>query len=288
MILERARIGVIGGSGLYNMPSITDKIEITLETPFGKPSAPIVIGTIQGKRVAFLPRHGKGHIYSPSSVPYRANAYALRMLGVRFVLAVSACGSLKESYEPSNIVIPHQLLDFTKLWRERTFFETGIVAHVSIADPFNAELRSLLYEAVRAVGGTVHQQGTYITIEGPRFSTRAESHAYRQWGCDIIGMTTSPEAQLCTEAQMAYAVMAHITDYDVWREAGETVTNQMVIETMNRNLGITQKALEVAIAQLDETLDLPVHHQLESALLTAPEAQSIELREKLSAIFSTD
>ncbi|MFZ4827972.1 MAG: S-methyl-5'-thioadenosine phosphorylase [Phototrophicaceae bacterium] len=288
MTTQHARIAVIGGSGLYNMPSITDKTEVILETPFGKPSAPIVIGTVQGKRVAFLPRHGVGHTYSPSSVPYRANAYALRMLGVRFVLGVSACGSLRESYEPGNIVIPHQLLDFTKLWRERTFFETGIVAHVSIADPFTAELRTLLFEAVQAVGGTVHPHGTYITIEGPRFSTRAESLTYRQWGCDIIGMTTSPEAQLCAEAQMAYAVMAHVTDYDVWRETGESVTNQMVIETMKRNLGLTQKALQVAIDQLDETLDLPVHQQLETALLTAPEAQSVELREKLSAIFSTD
>jgi len=288
MTTTSTKIAVIGGSGLYNMPSITDKTEVILETPFGKPSAPIVIGTVHGKRVAFLPRHGVGHVYSPSSVPYRANAYALRMLGVRFVLAVSACGSLRESFEPGNIVIPHQLLDFTKLWRERTFFETGIVAHVSIADPFSAELRTLLCEAVQAVGGTVHPHGTYITIEGPRFSTRAESLTYRQWGCDIIGMTTSPEAQLCAEAQMAYAVMAHVTDYDVWRETGESVTSQMVMETMKHNLGITQHALEVAIAQLDETLDLPVHHSLETALLTAPEAQSVELREKLSAIFSTD
>lgn len=268
MITETARIAVIGGSGLYAMPELEDIAHQTVETPFGQPSAEIVVGTLRGKRVAFLPRHGLGHVYTPSTVPYRANITALKMMGVRFIIAVNACGSLREDYAPGDIVIPDQLVDFTKADRGRTFFDTGIVGHVSAADPFSPELNKLVAESVRRVGGTVHEGGTYITIEGPRFSTRGESHIFRQWGCSIIGMTTSPEAFLAHEAEIAYTSMSHVTDYDVWHVSEAPVTVEMVIEVMHRNLETAQKAVADAVEHLDETLDLPAHHTLDHAIMT--------------------
>lgn len=263
---EPVAIGVIGGSGLYQMEEITDKTAVTLETPFGPPSAPIVMGTLRGKRVAFLPRHGTGHTLNPSVVPYRANIFALKMLGVRYILAANACGSLREDYAPGHMVVPDQIFDHTA-GRSRTFFDHGLVAHVSVADPFCPYLRGLLAQAVNQVGGVVHTDGTFIIIEGPRFSTRGESHLYRQWGCSIIGMTTCPEVFLAREAEIAYAALAHITDYDVWHTSEEPVTAEMVVATMQHNLMIVQQTLAAAIEKLDTSMQSEAHTALDSAIM---------------------
>ncbi len=263
---EPILIGVIGGSGLYQMPELTDVTTQPMDTPFGKPSADVVIGTLRGKRVAFIPRHGIGHPFTPSTVPYRANICALKMLGVKQIVAVNACGSLREDYAPGHIVLPDQLFDHTSGTRPRTFFDTGMVAHVSVADPFCAILNGVTANAVKGAGGTVHRGGTYITIEGTRFSTRGESEAYRQWGMSIIGMTTCPEAFLAREAEMCYVTMSHVTDYDVWHL--ETVTVDKVIATMQRNLQIAQQAVANTVESLDEHRDCSCHHALDNSIMT--------------------
>lgn len=278
---EVVKIGVIGGSGLYNMPEITDKTTVSVDTPYGKPSADIVIGTLRGKRVAFLARHGEGHVYSPTTVPYRANIYALKSLGVRFIISANACGSLREDYEPGHMVIPDQLFDMTKD-RKRTFFESGLVAHVSVAEPFSPELAEQLYIAVQNAGGTVHQGGNFVIIEGPRFSTKGESNIFRQWGCSIIGMTTCPEAFLAREAEIAFATIAHITDYDVWHE--EPVTVDMVIKTMQHNIEIVKQGIANAVQNLDEDAVYDAHTALDNAVLTAPDKISTDIKDALGVI----
>jgi 5'-methylthioadenosine phosphorylase len=235
-------LGVIGGSGLYSIPGLSAIEEHDVTTPFGKPSDPVVVGTLAGQRVAFLARHGRGHRLSPSEVNYRANIFALKLLGVERVVAVSACGSLREDYAPGHIVVPDQLFDNTRD-RHRTFFGDGLVVHVGVADPFCATLSGQLFDSVRAAGATVHSGGSFITIEGPRFSTRAESIVFRQWGMSLIGMTTSPEAYLAREAEMCYACMAHVTDYDVWHVSEEPVTVEMVIRTIGQNTAKAQQAI---------------------------------------------
>ena len=247
--METVRIGVIGGSGLYHMPELTDITEVRINTPFGPTSDVIMIGTLHGQRVAFLPRHGRGHVHMPSEVPYRANIYALKTLGVSHVLSVSACGSLMEVLQPGNIVVPDQLVDYTRGERAHSFFGGGMVAHVSVADPFCPTMISVLTDACTLAGGRVHRGGTFVTIEGPRFSTRGESKVWRQLGFSIIGMTTSPEAFLAREAEMHYGVMAHVTDYDVWH-TGEPVTADMVISQFNANLMLAQKAIANAVEHL--------------------------------------
>ena len=234
---------VIGGSGLYAMPGLSDISEHHISTPFGDPSDVIVIGTLAGVRVAFLPRHGRGHRLTPSEVPYRANIYALKSLGVKHIISVSACGSLREHLKPCDIVVPDQLFDFTKGKREGSFFGGGMVGHVSFAEPFSKSLSAALVKAVREAGGTAHHGGTFITIEGPRFSSKAESTAFRAWGCDIIGMTASPEAALAREAEIDFAIMAHVTDYDCWHEEEAAVTVEMVIARLHANLSIAQQAI---------------------------------------------
>lgn len=286
-MLETVKIGVIGGSGLYNMPGITDKSTISIDTPFGKPSADITLGSLTGKRVAFLPRHGNGHVLSPTMVPYRANIYALKSLGVRFIISVSACGSLREEISPGHFVIPDQLYDNTRGNRARTFFESGLVAHVSVADPFCTELSNCLYMAVDAIdGGIVHRGGKFITVEGPRFSTKGESKTFRQWGCDIIGMTTSPEAYLAREAEIAYAVLAHVTDYDVWHETEESVTSEMVMRTVKNNLHSAQTAVANAIASLDENMLTQAHTALDGSITTARDAITDDVKERLRPIIA--
>ncbi|MEP7292898.1 MAG: S-methyl-5'-thioadenosine phosphorylase [Chloroflexota bacterium] len=281
---EPISIGVIGGSGLYAMPELTHVTQHTMLTPFGKPSADVVIGTLGGKRVAFIPRHGIGHVFTPTTVPYRANICALKMLGVRLIVAVNACGSLREDYAPGHIVIPDQLVDYTKADRGRTFFETGLVAHVSVADPFSPELGSIAAQAVREIGGTVHWGGMYVTIEGPRFSTRGESQIFRQLGGSIIGMTTCPEAFLAREAEIAYTSMSHITDYDVWHD--EPVSTEMVIQTFHSNLRTAQQALARAVELIDVEADYPCHHALDGAIMTDRSAIQINrLRPIVSRVF---
>lgn len=213
---EKITLAIIGGSGLYSMPGLTETQEFDLETPFGKPSAPVVIGSLEDRRVAFLARHGIGHHIMPTEINYRANIYALKSLGVERVVSISACGSLREDYAPGQIVIPDQLFDNTK-GRARTFFGEGLVAHAGVAEPFCSDLSTQLDKAFTQTSATVHNGGALITIEGPRFSTKAESNTYRAWGMSIIGMTASPEAFLAREAEMCYAVMAHVTDYEIGR-----------------------------------------------------------------------
>lgn len=281
---EAIRYGVIGGSGVYQMEALQDVEEVTLETPFGAPSDAYVVGTLHGQRVAFLARHGRGHKISPTRLNQRANIYGFKMLGVEYLIGVSACGSLRERYAPGDILIPHQLFDRTS-GRALSFFDDptvgtdGLVVHVSVADPFCSYLSGICYNAVQETGAQVHKGGNFVTIEGPRFSTKAESHTFRQWGMDIIGMTTTPEAQLAREAEMSYAVMAHITDYDVWHETEEAVTVDAVIRTLLRNAEVAKQAVANAIALLADAPASPFADALKDAILsnkaTVP-AQAVE------------
>jgi 5'-methylthioadenosine phosphorylase len=280
---DQPMLAVIGGSGLYSMSDLEETAEQEIETPFGKPSAPIIIGNLDGKRVAFLARHGIGHHITPSQVNYRANIYALKSLGIKQVVSISACGSLREDYAPGEIVIPDQLFDFTKD-RSRSFFGEGLVAHVGVAEPFCADLSEALFKAVKDTGAKVHHQGSFITIEGPRFSTRAESNVYRSWGMSIIGMTASPEAFLAREAEMCYAVMAHVTDYDVWHVSEAPVTVEMVIEILNRNTEVAQEALRHLVSRLGEERYCECGHALSTALITQKDAIPEDTFERISLL----
>ncbi len=281
MTQEQAPIlGIIGGSGLYQMDGLTDVETLHVDTPFGQPSAPIAVGTLEGRRVAFLARHGIGHHISPSEINYRANIYALKSLGVNRVVSVSACGSLREDYAPGHIVVPDQLFDFTKK-RVSSFFGEGLVAHLSVPDPFCPELSRYVFQAAAQTDATVHQGGAFITIEGPRFSTRAESHLFRAWGMSIIGMTTSPEAFLAREAEMCYAVMAHVTDYDVWHVSEAPVSVEMVIQTLQRNVATAQEAIRNLVRLLPAERHCACQHALADALITDPAKIPAATRKKL-------
>ncbi len=284
--MESIKTAVIGGSGLYNMAAISDVETLALDTPFGAPSGAIRVGSLGGKRVAFLPRHGEGHALAPSTLPYRANIYALKTLGVRFIIAVNAVGSLREDYAPGHIITPDQIVDYTIHTRARSFFEDGAVAHVSVADPMSDYLRQLIADAVEAVGGTAHRRGVFLIEDGPRFATRAESHLFRNWGCDLIGMTAAPEAFLAREAEIDYASLAHVTDYDSWHEAEEAVTSDMVVQTMVKNIATVQQALVEAITQLDEDQQTPAHTALETAVMTSRDAMDPQVIERLRPILA--
>jgi len=279
----RPVLGVIGGSGLYAIEGLESVEERVVDTPFGTASAPVVLGTLRGKRVAFLARHGRGHYLSPSEVNYRANLYALKAVGVERVLSVSACGSLREEFAPGDVVVPGQLYDNTRA-RQRSFFDGGLVGHVSVADPFCPVLSAGLAQSVAAVGGKVHVGGTLITIEGPRFSTRAESNTYRSWGMAVIGMTTSPEAFLAREAEMCYAVMAHVTDYDVWHVSEAPVTVDLVIRTLQHNTQLAKEAIADLITRLPDDRTCGCGRALEGALITDPAAIPPETRKKLALL----
>jgi 5'-methylthioadenosine phosphorylase len=280
---QRPRLAIIGGSGLYAIEGINVLDRYEPETPFGSPSSPILIGELGGTTVAFLARHGLGHTLAPSEVNYRANIYALKTLGVERVLSISACGSLREDYAPGEIVIPDQLFDRTTD-RPHTFFEGGIVAHISVADPFCVDLSRHLYQSVTAAGGQVHQGGAYVTIEGPRFSTRAESNTYRAWGMAIVGMTTSPEAFLAREAEMCYSVMAHVTDYDVWHHSEEPVTAEMVFEIVKGNTALAQKAIQHLLGNLPVKRNCTCQDALKAALSTQVDQIPPEIRERLAPL----
>jgi len=273
-------LAIIGGSGLYEIPGLDDAREYDIDTPFGKPSAPIMTGTLEGEHVAFLARHGIGHRLTPGEVPYRANIYALKSLGAQRIVSISACGSLKEEFAPGHIVIPDQIYDNTH-GRARSFFGEGLVAHVSVADPFCEDLSNQLESAVSQAGGVQHRGGTFITIEGPRFSTRAESNAYRSWGMSIIGMTASPEAFLAREAEICYATMAHVTDYDVWHVSEAPVTVEMVIQTLNKNTALAQEAVRILAGSLKHERRCDCGHALASALITRKDIIPPETRQKL-------
>lgn len=275
-------LAIIGGSGVYNMESLKDVKVQDIDTPYGKPSSPITIGTIGDVRIAFLARHGLGHFLLPSEVNYRANILALKMLGVRQIVSISAVGSLREDYSPGTIVIPDQLFDFTKGLRAMSFFGEGIVGHVSVADPYCAQLSNKVFTAVEATGANVKKGGTLITIEGPRFSTRAESHVYRSWGMSLIGMTACPEAFLAKEAELCYATMAHVTDYDVWHETNEPVTVEMVIQTLNKNTAYAQKSIEILAEIIDQ--DHSCGETIKDAIMTSPAKMPPETKRKSVSI----
>jgi 5'-methylthioadenosine phosphorylase len=280
---EQTTLAIIGGSGLYSMQGLQNVQEVQFDTPFGRPSAPIVTGVLEGVQVAFLARHGIGHHIMPSEVPYRANIYALKSLGVQRIVSISACGSLKEELAPGHIVIPDQLYDNTHK-RERTFFGEGFVAHVGVADPFCGDLSGQLESAVREAGGAVHRGGSFITIEGPRFSTKTESNTYRSWGMSIIGMTASPEAFLAREAEICYATMAHVTDYDVWHVSEAPVTVEMVIQTLHKNTRVAQDAVRVLVKRIRHERNCDCGHALATAMITHRDAIPPDTLQKLDLL----
>jgi len=280
---ENVSIAIIGGSGLYHMSGLADTNEYNIDTPFGKTSAPIIVGTLENVRVAFLARHGIGHHLNPTEVPYRANIHALKSLGVERVISISACGSLREDYAPGHIVIPDNIYDNTKD-RVRSFFGNGLVAHVNVADPFCEHLSNQVEAAVRAAGAITHRGGSFITIEGPRFSTKAESRTFRAWGMSIIGMTASPEAFLAREAELCYSVMAHVTDYDVWHESESPVTVNMVIQTLNKNTHIAQEAIRNLVREIKSERSCQCGQALATALITDPKVIPAETRKELDLL----
>jgi len=274
-------LGVIGGSGLYAVSSLKDAESIEIDTPFGKPSAPLVSGVMNGKRVVFLARHGLGHTIMPSEVNYRANIYALKSMGVPRIVSISACGSLREDYAPGEIIIPDQVFDFTRAGRAHTFFGDGLVVHVGTANPYCEDLNARVFQAVSQTGVVTHAGGTLITVEGPRFSTRAESNLFRAWGMSIIGMTACPEVFLAREAEMCYTTMAHVTDYDVWRTSTEPVSVEMVIQTLNKNTDAAKQALENLVEILPEAQTCGCGEALKDTIITNPGRIQSDTRRKL-------
>ncbi len=276
-------IGIIGGSGLYEMEGVEIVEEILPDTPFGHPSSSIKIGSVDGRKIAFLPRHGIGHILLPSEINYRANIYALKKIGCERILSVSAVGSMKEEIRPGDFVIPDQFIDFTKK-RESTFFGDGIVAHVSMADPVCPEMVNALFEASKELGFRVHRGGTYLCIEGPQFSTRAESYFYRSMGVSIIGMTNMPEAKLAREMELCYATLALSTDYDCWREKSEFVTVEDVVKVMEKGMEHAKAIIKRFLSKLPEKRNCTCGESLKNAIITAKEAIPSKAKEKLSIV----
>jgi len=284
--MTAAKIGIIGGSGLYQMPELTDIDEVEVETPFGKPSDKFIVGTLEGERVAFLPRHGRGHRFTPTEVPFRANIYGMKLLGVERILSASAVGSLQEEYAPLDMVIPDQFFDRTRARaRESTFFGEGIVAHVAFAHPLCKELGDTLERACQAVDVKVHRGGTYLCMEGPAFSTFAESNVYRSWGMDVIGMTNLQEAKLAREAEICYATLALVTDYDCWHSGHDAVTADAVIEYLNKNVRNAQVIMREAVKSLASgQRDCKCGTALQNAIFTAPDFWPQATARKLAAI----
>ncbi|MBD0371650.1 MAG: S-methyl-5'-thioadenosine phosphorylase [Pyrinomonadaceae bacterium] len=284
--MAKAEIGIIGGSGLYQMPELKEIEEVSVDTPFGKPSDAFITGTLEGVRVAFLPRHGRGHRLLPTELPFRANIYAMKLLGVERILSASAVGSLQEKYAPLDMVIPDQFFDRTRARaRESTFFGEGIVAHITFAHPVCAELGDVLEKACGATDARVHRGATYLCMEGPAFSTLAESNLYRQSGMDIIGMTNLQEAKLAREAEICYATLALVTDYDCWHEEHDAVSVETVIENLNKNVRNAQIIMREAVRELaGRTRGCKCGEALKNAIFTAPDLWPEETRRKLDAI----
>lgn len=282
--MEKVSIGVIGGSGLYQMEGLEAIETRQVPTPFGLPSDDIVIGRLKDKKVAFLPRHKRGHSILPSEVNSRANIYALKSLGVEQIIGVSAVGSLKEELKPLDIVIPNQLFDRTKGIRQHTFFGEGVVGHISFADPYCPQLSKLLFDVGKELGYSIHQGGTYICIEGPQFSTRAESNIYRQWGCDIIGMTNFPESKLAREAEICYATIALVTDYDVWHDSAEDVTIEMVINNLMKNVEHAKNMIKTVISEFPETRQCQCATTLKDGIITKSELIPQTTKDKLRVL----
>jgi 5'-methylthioadenosine phosphorylase len=281
--MENAQIGIIGGSGLYDMAGVTDRNEVILTTPFGDPSGPYLTGTLRGRRVAFLARHGAGHRILPSELNFRANIFGMKLLGVEYILSASAVGSLREEYKPTDIVIPDQLFDRTK-GRPSTFFGRGLAAHVGFAHPFCKPLSALTHECGVKAGATIHKGGTYVCMEGPQFSTLAESKLYRSWGMDIIGMTNLQEAKLAREAEICYTTIALVTDYDCWHPDHDSVTVDMVISTLMQNAKMAQEIIAGAVARLPFERTCECASALKYALITRPEAIADHVKKDLAPI----
>jgi 5'-methylthioadenosine phosphorylase len=281
--MEHVRIGIIGGSGLYDMADVTDRTEVTLTTPFGDPSGPYLLGTLRGKRVAFLSRHGAGHRLSPSELNYRANIFGMKMLGVEFLLSASAVGSLKEDLPPLDIVMPDQFIDRTK-GRISTFFGRGLVAHVAFAHPICRTLSEVAYDSGRRIGANVHKGGTYVCMEGPQFSTLAESRLYRSWGADVIGMTNLQEAKLAREAEICYATIALVTDFDCWHPDHDSVTVDMIVANLMQNAKTAQQIIAGAVERLPYARTCECASALKYALITRPEAIPAAVREELAPL----
>ena len=281
------KIGVIGGSGLYELPGIEDVHRVAVKTPFGAPSAEVVSGRLGGVEVFFIPRHGVGHTLNPSEVPYRANVFALKSLGVGWIASVSAVGSLREDRKPGEMVLVDQFIDRTKGVRNATFFDEGIVGHIPFGDPTCDTLRNYLSEAAESCGAVCHRGGTYVVMEGPAFSTRAESNLYRSWGADVIGMTNLPEAKLAREAGISYATLAMVTDYDCWHEDHDNVDVDQIIATLKANVGLARRVVAAAIPKIAAHPGrAPYWDAARSAVITSPEATSGAALERLAPLFA--
>ena len=281
--MESVHIGIIGGSGLYDMAEVTDRSEVTLQTPFGDPSGPYILGTLRGKRVAFLARHGAGHRLSPSELNFRANIFGMKTLGVEYILSASAVGSLREEYKPLDLVIPDQFIDRT-MGRIGTFFGSGLAAHVGFAHPFCRLLSERAYRSAVAAGATVHQGGTYVCMEGPQFSTLAESNLYRSWGAAIIGMTNLQEAKLAREAEICYTTIALVTDYDCWHPEHDHVTVDMIIANLTQNARTAQQVIAAAVEKLPFERTCECASALRYALITRPDAVPENTKRDLAPI----
>jgi len=281
--MPHAKIAVIGGTGLYDIEGMTDIEEVDLDTPFGKPSDAITIGKLEGVGIAFLPRHGRGHHISPTEIPVRANIYALKSLGVEYIIAINSAGSFKEEIKPGDFVIPDQLIDRTRN-RVNSFFGEGIVAHIPFAEPFCPVLSQIVFEAAKEAGASVHTKGTYIAMEGAAFSTRAESRLYRSWGADIIGMTALPEAKLAREAEICYAIIACVTDYDSWHERIQPVTVDVILKIQHQNIDTAKQIIKLAVARIPEKRHCGCATALETAFVTAPEFMPSEQKKKLNLL----
>ena len=279
----KAKIGVIGGTGLYDIEGMTGIEEVDMLTPFGKPSDTITIGKLEGVGIAFLPRHGKGHRIMPTELPSRANIYALKSLGVEYIIAINSAGSFRKEVKPGDLLIPDQLIDRT-CRRVNTFFGEGIVAHIPFAEPFCPILSQVLYESAQEAGATVHPKGNMVVMEGPAFSTRAESQAYKEWGADIIGMTALPEAKLARESEICYALIGCITDYDSWWEPGKPVTIDIILEIMRKNIDTSKKIIRLAVSRIPGKRDCACARALETAIVTAPQLIPAMTKKKLSLI----
>jgi 5'-methylthioadenosine phosphorylase len=281
--MPQAKIGVIGGTGLYDIEGLKNIEEVHIDTPFGKPSDSIIIGRLGETGIAFLPRHGKGHRLSPTEVPSRANIYALKSLGVEHIISVNSVGSFKKELKPGDLVIPDQIIDRTKQ-RASTFFSEGIVAHIPFAEPFCPVLSRILFEAAKEIGASVHPKGTYVAMEGPAFSTRAESRLYRSWGADIIGMTILPEAKLAREAEICYASIAGVSDYDSWQDKSEPLTVDVIVATMRRNIDTAKKVVKLAVARIPQKRACPCARALKAAIITDPKLIPPEQRQRLDRL----
>jgi 5'-methylthioadenosine phosphorylase len=280
-----AKIGIIGGSGLYDIEGIENIEHVQLDTPFGSPSGEFTIGKLEGREVVFLPRHGKGHKILPSELNYRANIYGMKKLGVERIISVSAVGSLKEGIKPQDFLLPDQFVDRTNQARKTTFFGQGIVAHIGFAEPVCPTLRKRIFQSAKELGLNIHPKGTYLNMEGPAFSTRAESHLYKSWGMDVIGMTNMPEARLSREAEICYVTLAMVTDYDCWHTEEETVSADLIIQNMRKNAQNAKRLIKLAVTKIPKMRDCLLCTQaLKDAIVTQAEEISAEAKKKLDII----